>query len=91
LRADTVPWIVVAAGAVVGVVGFFVIPVIGLPLGFVAGTWFATVVRTKALAGSWQATVSALKAVGLSTLVEAVSVLWATLIWIAGAAILAAT
>ncbi|WP_300680375.1 DUF456 domain-containing protein [Nocardioides sp.] len=56
-------------GLGVGVVGFFVIPVIGLVLGFVLGVWIAEVVRL----GAGEATSStfvALKAAGLSLLIE---------------------
>ncbi|MFC0360370.1 MULTISPECIES: DUF456 domain-containing protein [Kytococcus] len=58
-------------GVLGGIVGFFVIPVVGLFVGFVGGVFLA-----QALRGSsggltpWQATLHALKAVGTSILIE---------------------
>jgi uncharacterized protein YqgC (DUF456 family) len=58
-----------AAGAALGVVGFFVVPVVGLPLGFVLGVYLAEW-RRSGHAAAWPATVSALRAVGLGIAIE---------------------
>src|SRR4051794_24962948 len=39
LKASQVPRSTLLTGAVVGIVGFFVVPVIGLPIGFVLGVY----------------------------------------------------
>src|SRR5688500_6472695 len=39
LRDDGVPWSTLALGAALGIVGFFVVPVVGLFLGFVLGVY----------------------------------------------------
>lgn len=56
-------------GVVVGLVGFFVVPIIGLFLGFVLGVYLAEHRRLGA-AGAWPSTMSSLRAVGLSILIE---------------------
>jgi uncharacterized protein YqgC (DUF456 family) len=89
LGPDAVPTRVLLAGAAAGIVGFFVLPVIGLPVGFVVGVWVATVIHRRSLEGSWPATRAALTAIGVGTAIEFGSVLWAALVWAAGAVILA--
>ncbi len=70
MRTAGVPTATLLAGAAAGIVGFFVIPVVGLPVGFVLGVYAAELRRVgRDLA--WPSTVAALKAVGLSILIEA--------------------
>jgi uncharacterized protein YqgC (DUF456 family) len=83
LRDSGVPGRTLAAGAVLGVVGFFVIPVVGLFLGFVLGVYLAEYRRLGAQA-AWPSTKHALKAVGLSILIELAAGVVATFVWIAG-------
>lgn len=70
-------------GAVIGVVGFFVIPVIGLVIGFVLGVYVAEVRRVGEGAAR-RTTVSALKAVGLSMVIELVAGLLAAMTFVVG-------
>lgn len=70
-------------GALVGVVGFFVIPVIGLVIGFVVGVYAAEHARLGAQR-AWPSTVAALRAVGLSILIELAAALLATATWAVG-------
>jgi uncharacterized protein YqgC (DUF456 family) len=70
-------------GAALGVVGFFVIPVVGLFIGFVLGVYLAEYHRVGAQS-AWPSTRHALKAVGLSILIELAAGLLATFVWIAG-------
>jgi uncharacterized protein len=83
LRTVGVPTSTQLAGAVLGVVGFFVVPVVGLFLGFVLGVYLAELRRIGHPA-AWPSTVHALKAVGLSILIELVAALAATLVWVGG-------
>ena len=71
----------ILAGGLLGIVGFFVVPVIGLPLGFVLGIFLAELARTDGMPAAWASTVEALKATGLSVLVELASVLLAGAVW----------
>jgi uncharacterized protein YqgC (DUF456 family) len=50
LKAAGVPTSALLVGALVGVVGFFVVPVIGLPIGFVLGVFLAETRRLGAAA-----------------------------------------
>lgn len=81
LRDSGIPTSTLAAGAVLGVVGFFVVPVVGLPLGFVLGVYLAELRRLTAHAPAWRATGSALEAVGLGMLIEFVAALLAAATW----------
>lgn len=81
LKRDGILTSTLLAGAVLGVVGFFVIPVVGLPIGFVLGIYLAEWRRLGSHDRAWPSTVAALKAVGLSILIEFVAALAAALTW----------
>lgn len=83
MRDAGVPVSTLALGAVLGVVGFFVVPVIGLLLGFVLGVYLAERRRVGATGGAWSSTKLALKAVGLSVLIELAGVMLAAVTWLA--------
>lgn len=86
LREAGVPLSTLLVGFVLGVVGFFVIPVIGLFLGFIGGVWLAESRRLGA-SRAWPSTKAALMATGLSILIELASALLATAVFI-GAAVM---
>ncbi|NAZ77806.1 DUF456 family protein [Kineococcus sp. T13] len=79
-------------GGLLGVVGFFVVPVLGLPLGFVLGVFLAQLPRGSAApgraAGAWRSTVVALKGVGLSVAIEMGAGVLAAATWVVGALVL---
>ncbi len=79
-----VPSVSIIVGGLSGIIGFFVVPLIGLPLGFVAGIFGAELLRVRQPATAWTTTVEALKATGLSILVELASVLIVATIWLGG-------
>ncbi|WP_380169819.1 DUF456 domain-containing protein [Kineococcus sp. DHX-1] len=76
-------------GAVLGVVGFFVVPVLGLPLGFVLGVFLGELAAAADVPDrarrAWRSTVVALRNVGLSVALEGCAALLATGVWVAGA------
>ncbi|GAB3286480.1 DUF456 domain-containing protein [Kineosporia babensis] len=84
LREGGVPWITLAFGALLGVIGFFLIPVIGLLIGFVLGIYLAELTRLGNHSSAWPSTLAAVRAVGLSILIELAAGLIATAVWIAG-------
>lgn len=84
LKRDGIAGSTLLAGAVLGVVGFFVVPVVGLPVGFVLGIYLAEWRRLGSHDLAWPSTVAALKAVGLSMLIELVACLAAALTWAVG-------
>lgn len=79
-----VPRSSLVAGAVLGVVGFFVIPVAGLVIGFVLGVYAAERRRLGTRRSAWSATRAAIRAVGLSILIELGGALLAATIWLTG-------
>lgn len=83
LQLAGIPATTQGAGAVLGIVGFFVVPVVGLPLGFVLGIYLAELRRLGARR-AWPSTVQSLRAVGLSILIELAAALLASLAWVVG-------
>lgn len=71
-------------GGLLGVVGFFVIPVVGLVIGFVLGLWLAERVRLGTAGQAWPSTKNALRAVGLSMLIELAAGLVIAVVWVTG-------
>jgi len=65
-----------------GIVGFFVVPVVGLFLGFLLGMYLSEVQRHRTHRAAWVATVAATKAVALSILVELLGGLVAASAWL---------
>ena len=84
LKADGVPNRSLVIGGLLGVVGFFVIPVLGLVLGFVLGVYLTEVQRV-GRQRAWPSTMAAVRAVGVSVLIELAAGLLAALTWLAGA------
>ena len=66
-----------------GLVGFFVLPVVGLPVGVVAGLYLAERVRLGPGAASWRSTVVGLRAVVVQIVVELAAALAAAGCWVA--------
>jgi uncharacterized protein YqgC (DUF456 family) len=85
LRASGMPNSTLVVGAVLGIVGFFVIPVVGLPIGFVLGVYAVEWQRIGDASVAWSSTVLALKAVGVSILIELAGALLAAAAWLAAA------
>lgn len=84
LKTQGIPTRTLVAGGVLGVVGFFVVPIVGLPLGFVLGIYLSELQRLGHDA-AWPATKTTLKAVGASLLIELTAGLVAAVVWLAGA------
>ena len=83
LRSSGVPTSTLVPGALGGLVGFFVVPVLGLVLGFVAGV-YAAERRRLGSGGAWPSTKAALRAVGLSIAIELLAAVLATAAWVVG-------
>jgi uncharacterized protein YqgC (DUF456 family) len=87
MRDAGVPGRTLVAGGLLGIVGFFVVPVVGLLLGFVLGVYLAELARI-GRARAWPSARHALTAVGWSILIELAAALLATAVWV-GALVLA--
>lgn len=81
MRSKDVPNRTLVIGGLTGIVGFFVVPVVGLPLGFVLGIYVAELQRLGSKR-AWPATLHALTAVGLALLIELIAGFVATGVWV---------
>lgn len=84
LRRAGVPRRSLVAGALLGVVGFFVVPVLGLVLGFLLGVLAAEWHRLGSPAAAASSTALAARAVGLAALLELTFALLAAAVWATG-------
>jgi uncharacterized protein YqgC (DUF456 family) len=84
MRAADVSPTTLAAGAVAGVIGFFVIPVLGLLIGFVLGVYLAELAHRRDQRRAWASTVHAVKGAALSVGVELAGGMLATAAWVIG-------
>jgi uncharacterized protein YqgC (DUF456 family) len=84
LRDSGVPWTTVGLGTLLGIVGFFVIPVVGVLVGFVLGIFLAELYRLGDRSAAWPSTKKALAAVGFSILIELATALVVTGVWVIG-------
>jgi uncharacterized protein YqgC (DUF456 family) len=71
-------------GGVGGIVGFFVIPVVGVVIGFVLGIFLVELARQQDGTRAWQSTKHALKAAGVSMLIELATALLIAAVWLLG-------
>jgi uncharacterized protein YqgC (DUF456 family) len=82
LRAAGVPQSSIITGGVLGIVGFFVIPVVGVVIGFVLGLFAAERLRQGSTGPAFESSKSAMLAVGLSILIELAGTLIAAVAWL---------
>ena len=83
LKSAGIPLSTQLAGAVLGIIGFFVIPVVGLILGFVLGVYLAEL-RRVGQGAAWASTRLAVKAAATSILIDLLAALLATGVWVVG-------
>lgn len=86
LQSAGVPNSTLMTGGLLGFVGFFVIPVVGLFIGFIGGVYVAELRRVGREAAG-PSTRHALIAAGLSILLELAAALLAAVAWFAGAVV----
>lgn len=85
LKDSGMPLSTQIVGAVLAIIGFFVIPVVGVFVGFPLGVFLAELRRHGGDAGdAWNSTWTALKAVGLFILIDAIAATFATITWVVG-------
>jgi uncharacterized protein len=80
-RLARVDWVLL--GAVAAIVGFFVLPIVGLPVGGVAGVYAGELQRTRDGAAAWRATRATIAGFGLAALVQFALALAMTATWVA--------
>jgi len=84
LKREQVPARSIAVAMVCGVVGMFLIPVVGLFVGFAAGLLASELVRRRDLRQALRASLLALKATGIGILIEFAMVCLAGFVWVVG-------
>lgn len=84
MKREGVGGLTLALGVLGAIIGFFVIPVVGLPFGFVLGIFAAEYVRFHELDRAWQATKSALRGVLHSMGIELGTSLLIAITWVVG-------
>lgn len=87
MRRAEVPWSTLVWGGLAGIVGFFVIPVVGLFVFFVAAVFVAEQLRRRDSRAAWRATLAALQATGITILVQLLGGLVAAGAWGVGVAL----
>lgn len=85
LKEAGVPNRTLLLGGLAGIAGFFVIPVVGLFVGFVVGVYLSELQRLPDNRQAWASSKHAIKGVGLSILVELLGALLASGVWVIGA------
>lgn len=70
LQAAGIPSYVLVVAALAGIVGFFLVPVVGLPLFFIGAIYVVESLRHRHASRSLSSTWNAVKAAGLSLLIE---------------------
>jgi len=83
MKADGIPNLTLLLGGLGAVVGFFAIPVVGVPIGFVLGIYLAELQRLGS-EQAWPSTKAALRAVGVSMLIELTACTLAAATWAVG-------
>jgi uncharacterized protein len=83
LKRMGVPNTALFAGGVLGLIGFFVIPVVGVLIGFVLGVYLVERVRLGA-GRAWPSTREAITAAGLAMLIEFTTSVAIAVVWIFG-------
>jgi uncharacterized protein len=73
-----------ALGAAIGLVGFFAIPVVGMPLGALGGLYLGELNRHGDRTQAWASTLDVLKAYGIGVLVEFAAAIAIVAIWLPG-------
>jgi uncharacterized protein YqgC (DUF456 family) len=84
MRKAEVPVLTLAVGGIAGIIGFFVIPVLGLFLFFVGAIFLLEWARRKDVSAAWGATKAALQATLITIGVQLVGSLVATAAWVIG-------
>lgn len=84
MRDEGTPWSALSIGIIFAFIGFFVLPVVGMPIGFVVGVFVSEWVRLRNPSRAWHQTVTALKGVLLSVLIELIAGALSAGLWVLG-------
>jgi hypothetical protein len=76
-----VPATTLIVGSIAGLIGLFVVPVVGLPLFFIGAVYLTEFIRLRSHRDATPSTIEAMKAAVLSTLIDLTAGVVATTIW----------
>ncbi len=76
-----------AVGAAAALVGFFVIPVVGMVIGFLAGVLVTELIRLKDPRAAWTATWATTKSIGITIAVELLAAILIAGAWVGALAL----
>ncbi|MEU8226754.1 DUF456 domain-containing protein [Kribbella sp. NPDC048915] len=82
LREAGVPRRSIVIGVLLGIVGFFLIPVVGMFIGFPVGVYLSELQRQRTQAAAWTSTKHALRQTGVSILIELLGTSLAAAVWL---------
>ena len=82
--SDSPPKYTIFIGALAGIVGFFLIPVIGAPIGFLAGVYANYFLNTGNSAQAWSSTIKTAVAFGWAVIAQFVCSFLIAITWIVG-------
>ncbi|MGZ0145785.1 DUF456 domain-containing protein [Kribbella sp. WER1] len=82
LREAGVPRRSMIVGVLLGIVGFFVIPLVGMFVGFPLGVYLSEAQRLRAHGAAWTSTKHALRETGVSMLIELLGTCLAAALWL---------
>ncbi|GAA2805167.1 DUF456 family protein [Kribbella solani] len=82
LREAGVPRRSMVVGVLLGIVGFFVIPVVGMFVGFPVGVYVSELQRLRTHSAAWTSTKHALRETGVSMLIELSGTSLAAAVWL---------
>jgi uncharacterized protein YqgC (DUF456 family) len=82
LRESGIPRRSTLIGVLLGIVGFFVIPVVGMFVGFPLGVYLSERQRLRTHDRAWTSTKHALRASGLSIMIEFIGTALAAAVWL---------
>jgi uncharacterized protein YqgC (DUF456 family) len=80
-----VPGTTLLIGSVAGIIGMFVVPVVGLPLFFILGVYLTEVIRLRSHHDATPSTIEAVKGAILSTAIGLTAAGLATTVWLTAA------
>lgn len=82
LKQTGAPTSTMVLGGIGAIAGFFLIPVVGLIIGFVAGVYLGELRRLPDNKAAWRSTVVTLKAIGVGILIELAAGMFAVIVWL---------
>ena len=84
MRAAGVGTATMVLAVLLGILGFFVVPVVGGPIGFVLGIYLVEYARSRDRSTAWRSTRTALRAVFTSMGIELLAALAIATTWVVG-------